>query len=31
MDVAEVEEERVLSTGGQLWGSMVGRRLVLCT
>jgi len=31
VDVAEVEEERVLSAGGQLWGSVVGRRRVLCT
>jgi len=27
----EVEEEQVLAEGGQLWGSMVGRRRVLCT
>ena len=27
----KVEEERLLSTGGQLWGSVVGGRRFLCT
>ena len=31
VDAVEVEEEQVLAEGGQLWGSMVGRRRVLCT
>ncbi|KAG0135962.1 hypothetical protein HOY82DRAFT_600134 [Tuber indicum] len=31
VDEMEVEEEQVLAEGGQLSGSMVGRRRVLCT